>query len=617
MSASPRPPAAAVPPPLQDEGELQPMKYFVVTGGTVSGLGKGTAISSIGVLLRSHGLRVTAIKIDPYLNVDASTTNAFEHGEVYVLEDGGETSLDLGNYERFLDLTLTSTHHLTSGKIFEQVIKRERTGHFLGKTVCMVPHVTDAIQDWILDVAARPVDKTNLRPHVCLIELGGTAGDIEIAVYLEALQQLLFKVGSENMMIAHVGMVPVMGATGEQKTKPCQHSVKTLREAGLKPDVLLCRSEQVLEDVTRRKLSVFCQVPPEAVISLHDISNIYRVPLLLNEQGLGTYICRRFLFEPSQVANTLQFDDHALSAILGSAGTPSREERLADWRMVADRVDACVDEVSIAIVGKYTGLHDTYISVIKALKHATLEAGLHLQIEWVDSADLEPNAQQLDHKRFDAAWWRLKNARGVLVPSIGGERSIEGKVWATQFCRTSNTPFLGIGVGLHAAVIEFARAELGWESANSTEFDESTQHPVVVFMPEASASVLGGTMRLGLRTTCVKEDSLAHKVYGGKASIMERHRHRYEVNTACVAHLEARGMKFSGQDERAQRMEIMELKTHPFFLGTSFQPEFQSRPSRPSPPFLAFILAAAKRLDSRIEEDKGFLKPGNGFELRM
>lgn len=591
------------------------MKYFVVTGGTVSGLGKGTAISSVGVVLRSHGLRVTAIKIDPYLNVDAGTMSPFEHGEVYVLEDGGEVDLDLGNYERFLDITLTSSHSITSGKIFEQVIKRERTGHYLGKTVQMVPHVTDAIQDWILDVARQPVDKSGLRPQVCLIELGGTVGDIESAVYLEALQQFLFKVGSENFIIAHVGMVPVMGATGEQKTKPCQHSVKLLREAGLKPDMLFCRSEQPLEEATRRKLSLFCQVPPEGVVSLHDISNIYRVPLLLADQHVGARICRRFNSSGEhEVAPTLQLEERALAQL----GIEARESRLGDWRIIADRVDSFNDEVNIAIVGKYTGLHDSYISVIKALKHAAIEAGLHLSIEWVESGDLEPNAQLLDHKRFDSAWVRLKQANGVLVPGGFGDRGIEGKVRAANYCRKSNTPYLGICVGLQTAVIEFARAELGWENANSTEFDESTPNPVVVFMPEASSTIMGGTMRLGLRATYIKDaDSLAHRIYGGKPVIKERHRHRYEVNQACVGPLESRGMRFTGQDERGQRMEIAELRNHPFFFACQFHPEFQSRPATPSPPFLGLVLASAKQLDRRLEDDGGLLRVGAGFEKRV
>lgn len=590
------------------------MKYFVITGGTVSGLGKGTAISSIGVVLKSHGLRITALKVDPYLNIDAGTMSPFEHGEVYVLEDGGEVDLDLGNYERFLDLTLTSSHSMTSGKMYEQVIKRERTGHYLGKTVQMVPHLTDAIQDWLLDVARRPVDRSGARPEICLIELGGTVGDMECAVYLEALQQLMFKVGRENFCTAHVGMVPVMGATGEQKTKPCQHSVKLLREAGLKPDMLLCRSEQPLEEPTRAKLSLFCQVPVENVISLHDISNIYRVPLLLAEQQIGARICKHFGIQREvDIAPVLHFSD----AVKLAMPMESRNARLGDWRLIADRVDTCTDEVVIAIVGKYTGLHDSYISVIKALKHAAVEASFHLSIEWVDSADLEPNAQHVDSRRYDSAWWRLKSANGVLVPGGFGDRGIEGKIRAAQYCRSSNTPYLGICLGLQTAVIEFARAELGWDNANSTEFEEATPHPVIVFMPEASATVMGGTMRLGSRATLIKDaDSLAHKIYGGRSVIYERHRRRYEVNAQCIPAMESKGLCFSGQDERGQRMEICEVRGHPYFFCTQFHPEFQSRPAVPSPPILGLVLAASRRLEQRLQDDGGLLRPGSGFERR-
>lgn len=597
------------------EGSVEtPMKYFVITGGTVSGLGKGTAISSMGVVLRSHGLRVTAVKIDPYLNVDAGTMSPFEHGEVYVLDDGGEVDLDLGNYERFLDVSLTSGHSITSGKMFEQVIKRERMGHYLGKTVQMVPHVTDAIQDWIADIARRPVDSSGLRPDVCLIEVGGTVGDIETAVYMEALQQFSFKVGADNFCMAHVGMVPVMGATGEQKTKPCQQSVKLLREAGLKPDILLCRSEQPLEDATRQKLSTFCQVHPGNVVSLHDISNIYRVPLLLADQDIGGNVCRHFnLRREATITPTLTLSEIAITAL----GAEAQQSRLGDWRMIADRVDMCTEEVTIAIVGKFTGLHDTYISVIKALKHAAVEAGLHLSIEWVVSSDLEPNAKTLDQKRYDAAWGRLQNAAGVLIPGGFGDRSIEGKVLAACYCRTSNIPFLGISVGLQAAVIEFARAVLGWENANSTEFNDATPHPVVVFMPEASATVMGGTMRLGSRATVLKDaDSLAYKTYSGKAVIYERHRNRYAVNAACVPAFESRGMRFTGQDDRGQRMEICELRGHPFFIASQYHPEFLSRPSQPAPLFLGFVLASARKFDKRLDDDGGLLRSGSGFEKR-
>jgi CTP synthase len=587
------------------------MKFLVVTGGTVSGLGKGTTISSIGVVLRSHGLRVTAIKIDPYLNVDAGTMSPFEHGEVYVLEDGGEADLDLGNYERFLDITLTSNHSMTSGKIYDQVIRRERTGHYLGKTVQMVPHVTDAIQEWISDVARVPVDQSGLPPQVCLVELGGTVGDIESSVYLEALQQFQFRVGKENFLLAHLGLVPVIGCTGEQKTKPCQHSVKVLREAGLQPDILMCRSEIPVDEATRKKLSLFCQVTPERIISLHDISNLYHVPLILAEQNVGDVICKQFaVTDTGVIARTLPLQDSAIPAI-------ALKERLGDWRVIADRTDNCEKEVVIAVVGKYTNNPDAYLSVVKALKHAALEAMLRLCIVWVESSDLEPNVERTDAKRHEAAWKSLKTAHGILVPGGFGNRGIEGKVMTANYCRTSGTPYLGICVGLQTAVIEFARNCLGWEDANSTEFDETTPHPVVVFLPESSTTVLGGTMRLGSRATILRDStSLAQKIYGGKPVIYERHRHRYEVNKACVPAFESEGLLFTGQDDRAQRMEICEVAGHPFFMACQFHPEFKTSPGCPSPLFLGLLLAASGQLEARLAADGGSLHVGAGFEQK-
>jgi len=402
QAASPTSKTAVPFPVAQTDGGKQDVqvqtKYLVVTGGTISGLGKGTTISSIGVVLRSHGVRVTAIKIDPYLNVDAGTMSPFEHGEVYVLEDGGEADLDLGNYERFLELTLTSNHSLTSGKIYEQVIKRERTGHYLGKTVQMVPHVTDAIQDWIQDIGEKTADQSGAVPEVCLIELGGTVGDIEGAVYLEALQQFQFKVGKANFMMVHLGMLPTVGATGEQKTKPCQHSVKMLREAGLKPDLLMCRSETPIDDATRNKLSLFCQVPTKSVISLHDISNIYHVPMLLAQQDVGFLVCEHFgLTTTAKIAKTLPLSDM-------SVPDAARQKRLVDWAVIAERMDNCKEQVNIALVGKYTSNADAYVSVVKALKHAALEPGFNLTITWVESSDLEPNVEQLDAKKSQNAW---------------------------------------------------------------------------------------------------------------------------------------------------------------------------------------------------------------------
>ena len=565
----------------------------------MSGLGKGTAISSLGVVLKAHGYRVTSIKIDPYLNIDAGTMSPFEHGEVYVLEDGGEADLDLGNYERFLDVTLTTRHNITSGKIYDQVIKRERAGDYLGKTVQMVPHVTDAVQSWILDVASMPVDGKPGSPDICLIELGGTVGDIESAVYLEALQQLQYKVGPENFCNIHVGMVPVMGVVGEQKTKPCQHSVKLLREAGIKPDFLFCRADCPLEDATRSKLALFCQTPPTHVMSLHDVSNIYRVPLLLHEQRAGELV---------------------LSRLGLNIQGPTASIPMSQWEAMAARWDAvntqseCAADVKIGIVGKYNGLSDSYLSVIKGLQHAALEASVKMKIIWIDASGLEPNTKERDLAAYNKAWEDLKSVDGVLVPGGFGDRGVAGKVLAGSFCRQNNVPYFGICLGLQTAVISFARDELGYPDANSAEFDPSSNHPVVMFMPEQNGLQMGGTMRLGNRVTIIKDtESLAFKLYGKKPVVYERHRHRYEVNPQYVASMEAKGFKFSGHDDRGQRMEIAEIPSHRFYVASQFHPEFTSRPLRPNPLFLGFVLAAGGLLENRLEKDGGCLVPGSAW----
>ncbi|KAF4730491.1 hypothetical protein FOZ62_022678 [Perkinsus olseni] len=589
-------------------------RYVVVSGGSVSGLGKGTAISSLGVVLKSYGYRVTAIKIDPYLNVDAGTMSPYEHGEVYVLDDGGEADLDLGNYERFLDITLSSAHNITSGKIYEKVIKRERTGDYLGKTVQMIPHVTDAVQDWILQVAAQPTSKSPGAPHICLIELGGTVGDIESAVYLEALQQFQHRAGIENVCMIHVGLVPVMGVVGEQKTKPCQHSVKLLREAGIKPDFLFCRSEQPLHDETRAKLALFCQTPEDHVISLHDVANVYKVPLMLDEQNVGKLVLERLHLDVDGPTRTIKNGLPPSPAINTTTVDSSSPANLTDWRALAEKAEKISEDVVIGVVGKYTGLQDSYLSVIKSLKHASIDAGVRLVIEWIEASDLEPNQRTHAPERYDSAWKRLKECNGILCPGGFGDRGIEGKALCARYCRETNTPYFGICLGLQTAVISYCRDVLGLEDANSAEFDPSANTQCCVFMPEVSTTAMGGTMRLGSRVTIIKDpDSLAYKLYGGQPVVYERHRHRYEVNPQLVPQLEAAGMRFVGIDERGQRMEIAEIPSLDFFLCTQFHPEFKSRPMRPSPPFLGFVLAASGKLSSRLEADGGFLKPGCGW----
>lgn len=543
------------------------MRYVVVSGGVLSGLGKGVTASSVGVLLKSLGYRVTAIKIDPYLNTDAGTMSPFEHGEVFVLDDGGEVDLDLGNYERFLDITLSRANNLTTGKIYAAVIERERRGDYLGKTVQVVPHITNEIQEQIERVALVPVDGNGAEPDICVIELGGTVGDIESAPFVEALRQFQFRVGRENVCFFHVSLVPVIGVVGEQKTKPTQHTVKELRASGIAADFLVCRSSEPLLPEVKTKLSSFCHVPEDHVFSAHDVSNIYHVPMMLEAQGATKLIADRLGLK-----------------------IPSKRPLLEDWRDMAQRVDSLDKELHIAMVGKYTGLSDSYLSVIKALQHAAFAAGSKMNIDWVEAEHLEDH---IEAEKHDDAWALVKAADGILVPGGFGNRGIEGKILAANYARENSKPYLGICLGLQVAVIEFARNVLGKAGANSTEFDETTPHPAVIFMPEGSRTHMGGTMRLGSRQTNLQtEDCAANRLYGGVSEIHERHRHRYEVNPDMVTELENSGMKFVGMDTEGQRMEIIELEGHPYFFGTQYHPEFKSRPYRPSPPFVGLIEAS-------------------------
>ncbi len=546
---------------------LSSMRYVVVSGGVLSGLGKGVTASSVGVLLKSLGYRVTAIKIDPYLNTDAGTMSPFEHGEVFVLDDGGEVDLDLGNYERFLDITLSRANNLTTGKIYAAVIERERRGDYLGKTVQVVPHITNEIQEQIERVALVPVDGNGAEPDICVIELGGTVGDIESAPFVEALRQFQFRVGRENVCFFHVSLVPVIGVVGEQKTKPTQHTVKELRASGIAADFLVCRSSEPLLPEVKTKLSSFCHVPEDHVFSAHDVSNIYHVPMMLEAQGATKLIADRLGLK-----------------------IPSKRPLLEDWRDMAQRVDSLDKELHIAMVGKYTGLSDSYLSVIKALQHAAFAAGSKMNIDWVEAEHLEDH---IEAEKHDDAWALVKAADGILVPGGFGNRGIEGKILAANYARENSKPYLGICLGLQVAVIEFARNVLGKAGANSTEFDETTPHPAVIFMPEGSRTHMGGTMRLGSRQTNLQtEDCAANRLYGGVSEIHERHRHRYEVNPDMVTELENSGMKFVGMDTEGQRMEIIELEGHPYFFGTQYHPEFKSRPYRPSPPFVGLIEAS-------------------------
>ncbi|KAG8502957.1 hypothetical protein CXB51_000801 [Gossypium anomalum] len=597
------------------------MKYVLVTGGVVSGLGKGVTASSIGLLLKSCGLRVTSIKIDPYLNTDAGTMSPFEHGEVFVLDDGGEVDLDLGNYERFLDITLTRENNITTGKIYQSVIDKERKGDYLGKTVQVVPHITDEIQEWIERAAMIPVDGKEGPADVCVIELGGTIGDIESMPFIEALGQFSYRVGTGNFCLVHVSLVPVLSVVGEQKTKPTQHSVRGLRGLGLTPNILACRSTKALDDNVKEKLSQFCHVPAENIVTLYDVPNIWHIPLLLRDQKAHEAILKGL-------------------NLLGIA----REPDLTEWTARTKNYDMLHDPVKIAMVGKYVGLTDSYLSVLKpttfsikffkflfsifeltsvrtlvlqhpppnlqldqiwvqALLHASVHHGKKLVVEWVEASHLEDITAEEDPNTFKAAWNHLKGADGILVPGGFGDRGVQGKILAAKYARESNVPFLGICLGMQIAVIEYARSVLGLHNANSIEFDPKTSNPCVIFMPEGSKTHMGGTMRLGTRRTYLKvPDCKSAKLYVDATFVDERHRHRYEVNPDMISELEAAGMSFVGRDESGRRMEIVELPSHPFFIGVQFHPEFKSRPGKPSALFSGLIAASCGELDELLNK---------------
>ncbi|RAL53483.1 hypothetical protein DM860_007155 [Cuscuta australis] len=565
------------------------MKYVLVTGGVVSGLGKGVTASSIGLILQACGLRVTSIKIDPYLNIDAGTMSPFEHGEVFVLDDGGEVDLDLGNYERFLDVKLTRDNNITTGKIYQSVLEKERRGDYLGKTVQVVHHITDAIQEWIERVAVIPVDGKDGPADVCVIELGGTIGDIESMPFIEALGQFSYRVGTGNFCLIHVSLVPVLNVVGEQKTKPTQHSVKGLRSLGLTPNILACRSTKQLDETIKEKLSRFCHVPVENIVTLYDVSNIWRVPLLLRDQKAHEAILR------------------ALN-LKGVAMEPA----LGEWESRAELCDNLHDPVRVAMVGKYTGLSDSYLSVVKALLHAAVACRRKLLVDWIAAGDLEEITEKENPENYKSAWDLLKGANAILVPGGFGDRGVEGKILAAKYARESGIPYLGICLGMQIAVIEFARSILGLKDANSTEFDLNTPNPCVIFMPEGSKTHMGGTMRLGSRRTYFQTtDCISAKLYGNVNFIDERHRHRYEVNPKMVKQLEAAGLCFTGKDESGHRMEIFELCNHSYYVGVQFHPEFKSRPGKPSALFKGLIAASCGQLSDVVEKSVCGLSNGH------
>jgi len=543
--------------PNEPETDYDPelgRKFIFVTGGVMSGLGKGITAASTGRLLANAGFDVTAVKIDPYLNVDAGTMNPYQHGEVYVLKDGGEVDLDLGNYERFLDIDMTSDHNVTTGKVYREVIEKERAGDYLGRTVQIIPHITDDIKRRIREVAEGS--------DVCIIEVGGTVGDIEGMPYLEALRQFAHEEDEDDILFTHVTLVPY-SKNGEQKTKPTQHSVKELRSIGLQPDILVGRCDDKLEADVKEKIALFCDVPTDAVFSNPDVADIYKVPLVVEDEGLDQY-----------VMDALDLTDEALSV----------DERENEWRELVTQ--DTTGSINVALVGKY-GLEDAYLSIHEALKHAGLETNVEVETTWVHSEDLA-----------DGHDGQLDGVDAVVVPGGFGSRGTEGKIEATRYARENDVPFLGLCLGFQMAVVEYARNVLDLDGAHSAEMEPETPHPVIDILPEQEGvEDMGGTMRLGAQDTDIEPGTLAHDLYDD-TTCRERHRHRYEVNPEYIDDIEAAGMTFSGVSNR--RMEILELDpdSHPYFVGTQFHPEFRSRPTRASPPFVGLVEAVLNRSES-------------------
>ncbi|KAF2766071.1 CTP synthase [Teratosphaeria nubilosa] len=558
------------------------MKYVLVSGGVISGVGKGIIASSAGLLLKTMGLKVSSIKIDPYINVDAGTMNPREHGEVYVLDDGGEVDLDLGNYERYLNITLSRENNITLGKIYSKVIEQERRGDYLGKTVQVVPHVTGCIEEWIERVAKVPVDDTGEEPDVCIVELGGTVGDIESMAFVEALTELRRKCPREDFMQIHVSYIPVVH--GEQKTKPTQMAIKAVRSAGLLPDLIASRCEYPLDPGTIDKIARFCQVPNQHVLAVRDMPSTYQVPILLSEQNLV-----------SLMTSTLQLDKLSISPTLREKGN----HIWSTWCNLTVGLQHLHEQVEITLVGKYLEQPDSYCSVVKSLEHAAMRCRRKLVIKYVDAEHLEPATNKTDPASFHKAWHNVCTASGILVPGGFGTRGTEGMIAAAKWARDNKTPYLGICLGMQIAVIEFARSvcNIQLPQASSHEFDGTDDDRVIVSMPEHHPGQLGGTMRLGLRPTFWQpntEWSRLRALYGlSNDSISERHRHRYEVNPAYIDRLQEKGLTFIGKDETGVRQEIVEIKDHPWFVGVQFHPEYLSRVLEPSKPYLGFVAASA------------------------
>ena len=532
-------------------------KHIFVTGGVVSGLGKGLTGASLGRLLKARGLRVTMQKLDPYLNVDPGTMNPFEHGEVFVTDDGGETDLDLGHYERFIDESLTVDSNATTGSIYSAVIAAERRGDYLGKTVQVIPHITDEIKRRINRLVSDDVD-------VVITEVGGTVGDIEILPFLEAIRQFRLDVGRSNVCYVHVTLVPFIGPSGEQKTKPTQHSVTELRSRGIQPDAIVCRSDEPISSGLKRKISNLCDVPVEAVANAADAASLYEIPLVLHEEGLDEVVCE-----------LLGFDDRPVD--------------LDSWRDLVARVESATTSVRIGLIGKYVSLPDAYLSVVESLNHAGIHHGTQIEIEWIQAEDVEGLL----------AGGRLRDLDGIVIPGGFGERGIEGKVTAAGYAREHEIPCLGLCLGMQVMTIEYARNGLGLANANSTEFDSRTPHPVIDLMDsQRDVTDMGGTMRLGAYWAKLRPESQVARAYGEEV-VSERHRHRYEFNPAYRSRFEESDVVLSGESPDGRLVEFIELEGHPFWLGTQAHPEFKSRPDRPAPLFRDFIAAALARSEGR------------------
>jgi len=532
-------------------------KHIFVTGGVASSLGKGITASSLGRLLKSRGLRVTMQKLDPYLNVDPGTMNPFEHGEVFVTDDGGETDLDLGHYERFIDEPLSRDSNATTGSIYSAVIAAERRGDYLGKTVQVIPHITDEIKRRITRLADESVD-------VVITEIGGTVGDIEILPFLEAIRQFRLDVGRENVCYVHVTLVPFIGPSGEQKTKPTQHSVTELRSRGIQPDIIVCRSEGALSPDLKRKISNLCDVPVEAVVNAADARNLYEVPLVMHEEGLDEYVCRMF-------------------------GFADRDIDLSEWEILVDRVENSTIPVRIGIIGKYVALPDAYLSVVESLKHGGFFHAADVSIEWVQAEDVESMT----------ADGRLAELDGIVIPGGFGERGVEGKIAAAQYARENELPCLGLCLGMQVMTIEFARNVLGMAGAHSSEFDPQTPFPVIDLMEtQRDVTDMGGTMRLGAYVAQLQPDSQVAEIYESEV-VSERHRHRYEFNSRFRGRFDESDFVCSGTSPDGRLVEFIELRGHPYWIGTQAHPEFKSRPERPAPLFRAFIGAALARSEGR------------------